>query len=195
MRLILEEVSRDTYGDVIRDWVIDPIKLEQTYVGTGLDTERALLPAYDRKFSEHNYDVRPQYHTDWIATGVVVSTMKDVCRFHRKLKNSEILSDLSLSQMLAANETPYWIGPRGAPFNGKLCNGLGIKVCNDFRVGELDTFYGHGGDCPGYSIWAGCVDVRGKRITICVVRNETIESTPDLPWMRLVENLLGQKVV
>jgi len=193
LKQIIESITGEKFHNALKHLVISPMGFQRTYVATELDKTLSLLPAYDGKLSKFDGDIRPQYHPDWCATGVLVSTPEEVCLFYSKILDGEFISESSLAAMLDGIETPYWMGPQDAPYNGKLLNGLGIKICREFSVGSMDAFYGHGGDCPGYSTWAGCADIENERVTCCVVSNRELESPPVLPWMKLVESLLSQQ--
>ncbi|EDY81960.1 beta-lactamase [Verrucomicrobiia bacterium DG1235] len=193
LKQILELVTGEKYHSLLSRLVIEPMGLKRTYVATELDESLSLLPAFDNGFKRFGGDIRPQYHPGWCATGVVVSTLEEICLFYSKILSGELISESSLSAMLDGIETPYWLGPNDAPYNGKLSNGLGMKICRKFSVGKMEAFYGHGGDCPGYSVWAGCADIGNERITCCVVSNRELESPPEVIWMKLIENVLSQQ--
>jgi D-alanyl-D-alanine carboxypeptidase len=185
---ILETVTGKKFSDAMKDLVIDPLGLRHTYVTTEIDSERSLIPAYEPNFTELDGDIRCQYHPDWCASGLLVSNVREVCYLYKMLLEGSILSSDSMAEMLNGIETPFWIGPVKALYNGKLSNGLGIKICNEFPLGP---FLGHGGDCPGYSIWAGYLDVSdGNSITSCVLCNSTVECLPTDTWMRLIERIV-----
>jgi D-alanyl-D-alanine carboxypeptidase len=185
---ILEVVTGRKFSDVIKDLVIDPLELTHTYVATEIDRERSLIPAYEPSFTEFTGDIRSQYHPDWCATGLLVSNVKEVCYLYKKLLEGSILSNTSMTEMLDGKETPLWLGRAKALYNGKLSNGLGIKICETFPLGP---FFGHGGDCPGYSIWAGYLDLSdGNSITSCIVCNGTLEFPPTEVWMKLIERIV-----
>ncbi len=185
---ILEKITGKKFSKAIKDLVIDPLELRHTYVATEIDREWSLIPAYEPNFTEFDGDIRSQYHPDWCATGVLVSNVREVCFLYRKLLERSILSNASMTEMLDGKETPFWLGQAKALYNGKLGNGLGIKICETFPLGP---FFGHGGDCPGYSIWAGHLDVsNGNSITSCIVCNSTIEFPPTDVWIKLIERIV-----
>ena len=185
---IIETVTGQSYVDAIDELVIKPLGFQYTYVATKIDKGKILIPAYDQYFSKYEGDIRCQYHPDWCATGVLVSNVKEVCYLYRKLLEGSILSEESMQEVLEGVETPYWVGGREALYNGKLSYGLGIRICRKFPLGP---FFGHGGDCPGYSIWAGYIDISGgKNITSCVVCNSSLEFPPAEVWMKLINRVV-----
>ncbi len=185
---ILETITGQRYVDAIDELVIRPLGLLNTYVATNIDKDKNLIPAYDHNFPDFEGDIRCQYHPDWCATGVLVSNVKEVCYLYRKLLEGSILSEESMQEVLEGVETPYWIGGREALYNGKLTYGLGIRICRNFPLGP---FFGHGGNCPGYSIWARYLDISGgENMSSCVVCNSSLEFPPTEVWMKLINRIV-----
>ncbi|MBL4576404.1 MAG: beta-lactamase family protein [Opitutaceae bacterium] len=186
---ILEKISGKKFSEVIKDLIIDPLELRSTYVATEIDRERVLIPAHDPNFIEFDGDIRGQYHPDWCATGILVSNVREVCSLYRNLLEGAILTSSSMAEMLHGIETPFWMGSSKALSNGKLSNGLGIKICDEFPLGP---FWGHGGDCPGYSVWAGYLDVSGgQSITSCILLNTIVGCPPAGLWIKLAERIVS----
>ena len=190
LRLILESITNKSFAELIHELVIEPLNLSNTYVATELDTKGSLIPASEPRYCDNDGDIRRQYHPDWCATGLIVSNLKEICYLYRSLFENSLLKEDSISLMTEGIETPYWMSGRNAIYNGRLTNGLGLRICKDFKLGP---FYGHTGDCPGYSVLAGYIDMaETEGIVSCIVCNQTMEHPPMTTWMKLIRLIEDQ---
>lgn len=193
LRQVIEAITRVSFSKAVDVLVIRPLGLKSTYVACEVDRERTLIPAYDDGFRSANGDIRVQYHPGWCLTGVLVSNVREVCCLYRELAEGRLLAKESMREVLKGVPTPYWIGSKNAPYNGRLTYGLGLRLCESFPLGP---FMGHGGDCPGYSIWAGYLALSdGRGISSCIVCNASDGVSPGEIWMKLIHCIGGQRTL
>lgn len=147
--LILEAVTGKTYAQVIREGILEPLEMHNTYA----ETTHAIRPRMAKGYRDL-YDDRPTSTThplepaDWVETnsgdGCIVSTAEDIAKFARMLLNEgngpqgPLLSPANLSRLL----TPQ-IEDEGESYS----YGLYLFEDDGYRVA------GHGGDVPGYECY------------------------------------------
>ncbi len=129
--LIMSEVAGKPAHEVIREKIINPLGLTNTYMG-GFEEDRPEAAKADG----HAYDaygnlVPYKYpHKAWTA-GSLISNVEDLFKYGHALFNGEILSEDSMNQMLDMAE-----------LLGEPVYGLGTQL----GQGSHSKFYGHGGD-------------------------------------------------
>lgn len=181
---LIEILTGGSYADAISHFIAEPLGLDMTYVATDIDTELALLPGFASESPFDGKDMRQLYHPDWVATGLIISTIKDVMSFYERLFAGELLSRESLKEMTTSVSignnisAPPFVSPSYA---------LGLMSDPDYSLGES---YGHGGGGPGYGIYAGYMPNRkGAPSSFCVMCNSTLSEVPWHIWSRVMERI------
>ena len=162
VRSILEQVTDMTFGELLSYWIAKPLELGNTYVAETLSDMKNLTPARSVSLSEQGdpVSVRDHYHPGWVSHGLVISTPEEIVRFFDALRSGKIVTRGSFEEMLQAVEVPD-----ESPRWGRPGYGLGLMVDPS---GEWGRFYGHGGEGPGYTTFAGRFP--GSEMTVCVMR-------------------------
>lgn len=161
LRLIAEEVTAMSFGELVDHFLAEPLGLERTSVAGDLDDLAGLMPSTSKQITEGEepLDVRDHYHPGWVSHGVVVATPSDVTRFYRALFTGELLTASSIAEML----DPIDVGSAPSQWS-RPQYGLGIMIDRGFPDGGM---FGHGGEGPGYSTFAMWMPERQE--AICVV--------------------------
>jgi D-alanyl-D-alanine carboxypeptidase len=172
---LIETVTGRSYADEIRDGIVEPLALHETYVAQAVDDGK-LTPGYARELNdEHRMEeVTRVYHPGWCLTGLIVSTTREVAQFYSKLLSGALLAPESLAQMKAHVS----VGSRGGPgsFFKEPSYGLGLMVDPEFGHGGM---YSHGGDGPGFNTFAMVLpDFHGRRVVLVVFCNTSIGAHP-----------------
>ncbi len=126
---ILEDIFKRPYASLVKQYILDPAKLNHTFYGGTIDPHRneAYSYAYDGtwiKEAETNMSI-PQ------GAGGLVSTPLDLIRFAEALYSGKFLSEPNMKEMLTFKDQ-YGMGMIVVPFNEKIG-------------------YGHGGGIDGFS--------------------------------------------
>ena len=128
--LIINQVAGKPAHEVIREKIIDPLKLTHTFMKGYEDYPK------DTKSTPHAYDAHGNivpyeyYHKAWTA-GALVSNVEDLFKYGYALFHGQILSKESMDQMLDI-----------VKLLGEPVYGLGTQ----YGKGSHSEFYGHGGD-------------------------------------------------
>jgi D-alanyl-D-alanine carboxypeptidase len=180
---LIEILAGCSYADAIQRFIAEPLNLSMTRVATNIDKELALLPGFASESPFDGKDMRQLYHPDWVATGLVISTIGEVIRFYKKLFKGELLSQESLSEMTTSVRLPNISCP---PFVSPGY-ALGLNHDPDYPLGET---YGHGGGGPGYGIYAGYMpNLKGKPAIFCAMCNSSLKEPPWHLWSRVMERI------
>jgi len=175
---LIEILTESSFADAIHRFIIEPLKLDKTSVATEIDTELVLLPGFANESPFDGKDMRQLYHPDWVATGLVISTIKDVMSFYEGLFAGELLSQESLKEMTTSVRFNSSSGPG---------YGLGIGCSPDYSLGES---YGHGGNGPGYVIYAGYMpNLNGAPASFCAICNSTPNEVPGIICHKVMERI------
>lgn len=128
--LIMSEVAEKPAHEVIREKIIEPLGLENTFM-RGFEEHSEENKAHGHAYDAHGNIVPYEYqHKAWTA-GSLVSNVEDLFKYGHALFNGEILSDDSMSQLLDI------VDLLGTPVYG-----LGTQ----YGIGSHSEFFGHGGD-------------------------------------------------
>ena len=180
---LIEILTDGSYANAISRFIIEPLGLDMTRVATGIDTELALLPGFANESPFNGKDVRKLYHPDWVATGLIISTIKDVMTFYERLFSGDLLSQESLREMT----TSIRVGNLVAPPFVSPSYALGLMSDPDYPLGDS---YGHGGGGPGYGIYAGYMkNKKGVSSSFCAMCNSTLSEVPCHLWSRVMERI------
>lgn len=181
---LIEILTGLSYADAIRRFIAEPLGLGMTCVATDIDKDLSLLPGFASEPPFKGKDIRRLYHPDWVATGLIISTIKDVMTFYEKLFAGELLNQKSLKEMTTSIRVGNVILP---PFVS-LSYALGLESDPDYPLGEI---YGHGGSGPGYGIYANYMPSlqEGAPATFCAACNSTLSEVPRHLWSRVVKKI------
>ncbi|MCR8846335.1 beta-lactamase family protein [Paenibacillus sp. SC116] len=138
--LVIKKVTGETYGEQIKRRIIDPLKLK----GTSVPGSSSHLPSPHArgyyKLEGKLLDTTEMNPSWGNAAGDMISTVDDLNTFFSALLGGELLKPELLTQMMTGVESP--LGKYGLGiFETKLPNGT--------------SFWGHGGNLPGFSTMAG----------------------------------------
>jgi D-alanyl-D-alanine carboxypeptidase len=168
---LIEKVTGATWVQEVRNRVLDPLRLDDTYIPGFEPARGAVIPGYFD--ADNDGDVEdagagqpwPSLETSEAGAGAMVSTAADLLTFGRALFGGKLLSKATLRQMAAA--MPHH--PRNSNY------GLGIETVRpDYR----STIWGHGGLLPGYRsvLWY----VPAQDAVIVVLSNDARANAYDL---------------
>ncbi|MBD8499434.1 serine hydrolase domain-containing protein [Paenibacillus arenosi] len=139
--LIIRKVTGETYGEQIKKRIIDPLKLK----GTSVPGSSTHLPSpHARGYYKLQGKLldTTEMNTSWAnAAGDMISTVDDLNTFFGALLGGQLVKPELLKQMMTTVE---------APLLGKY--GLGIY---ETKLPNGTSFWGHGGNLPGFSTMAG----------------------------------------
>ncbi|TVX86777.1 serine hydrolase domain-containing protein [Paenibacillus agilis] len=139
--LVIKKVTGETYGEQIKKRIIDPLKLKGTSV-PGSSTHLPSPHARGYFKLEGKLLDTTEMNTSWAnAAGDMISTVDDLNTFFSALLGGKLLKPELLKQMMTTVE---------APLLGKY--GLGIY---ETKLPNGTSFWGHGGNLPGFSTMAG----------------------------------------
>lgn len=134
LTLILEQVTKDTYSNLLRKRICAKANLSETRVGTKINTEA-------NEANSYNYELgkwAKSSETDMsipLGAGNIVSTSVDLCKFIEALFEYKLLSKTSLDNMMTMRDG-YGLGMIRFPYN-KL------------------WYYGHTGGIDGFESMLG----------------------------------------
>ncbi|PZX58281.1 CubicO group peptidase (beta-lactamase class C family) [Algoriphagus ratkowskyi] len=124
---ILEKVNKQSYADLIKEYIASPLQLKNTYVGKAPVKEEA--KSY--QFKEGKWVFEPYTNMSVPAgAGAIVSTTADLAKFIEGLFSGKIITDESLKLMMEIKDG-YGRGMFQYPYDEK-------------------KFYGHSGGIDGF---------------------------------------------
>tara|TARA_R110002051_G_scaffold324635_1_gene422852 strand:+ start:44844 stop:46187 length:1344 start_codon:yes stop_codon:yes gene_type:complete len=133
---IIEKLTDQSYFDVLRERIIQPLQLEHTYPYVHKNLSNLATPMHDDKEVTEFLDYR-YFANIAFAAGSVASTLVDMEIFYTSLFETEkLLKKETLNLLLNSGNDVY---------------GLGIFKPN----GKEDNYYSHGGNNIGYSFRNG----------------------------------------
>jgi D-alanyl-D-alanine carboxypeptidase len=135
-----------------------------------------LVPGFSRDFHREAEleDVRSVYDPGWVAHGLVSSTAAEIGEFYQALFGGKLVQRESLEAMTQLVRVPGDRPPAVSPSYG-----LGLMSDPD---GIYGPDFSHGGDGPGYSLYAGCHrEFSGRRVSAAVFCN-TDEMDAEKLW-------------
>jgi len=137
---LIEKLTDNTLENEIYNRIIQPLGLENTrFLTSGIELPGNHGRGYELD-GEGNYtDVTEHYDVSWgWAAGSAYSTPRDLQKYVEALVNGEFLTPTLQQKRLTDNysgRADLWLG--------KINYGMGMMRCG--------SFYGHGGDMPGFS--------------------------------------------
>ncbi|MFG3533075.1 serine hydrolase domain-containing protein [Streptomyces sp. NPDC047917] len=154
--LIIEKVTGNTYAEEVRERIIEPLHLHETYV-----PDDSTIPGpHPRGYAQPGKDAPLLDITEVDpsvggAAGGMISSGTDLNRFLGALLRGDLLHPAELREMMKTRST----GSKGG-----RAYGLGLES-RTLPGGGL--YWGHGGDFLGYETMAGAT-VDGRRATVVV---------------------------
>lgn len=133
--LVMQEVSGIPFEKYVKEKVLNPLEMENTFTPTSLD----LTDRISKFYSKNRLGFRkaiPVNNYYKLAGGGYLSTTEDITQFGQaylegKILNEEILSSFLTSETIKGNKTYYGLGwqvsedKKGRPFYGHVGNGVG----------------------------------------------------------------------
>jgi len=149
LTFILENVLKQSYAQLVKEKIVEPLGLKSTYVGSkiSLGTNESNSYRFTGKWTK-------QDETDMsvpLGAGALVSTPSDLNKFIIALFDGKVVSTTSLEQMTTIKEG-LGLGIMQFPFNDK-------------------AGYGHGGGIDGFSSFLGYL--KNDSIAIALTSNGT----------------------
>jgi D-alanyl-D-alanine carboxypeptidase len=126
---ILEKVYELSYNELLQSKVIQPLSLEDTYLGSSINVDNNEALSYT--FNDQWTQFQETELSIAIGSGSLVSSSKDLNRFIYALFNEEIISKDSLKQMTLLSDN---MGMGIMPFAHKAAKGFG-------HGGHIDAFH------------------------------------------------------
>ncbi len=174
LKILIEQITSDSYSNNINNGIIMPLKLKNTYVVEQF-RRAALLPGFCEYLNAENRieDISNIYNPLWCKTGVLVSTTNEISNLYQNLFSGTLLKPSSLSKML---NCVFVKKEETEGFFKKPGYGLGLMIDPEWGFGGL---FGHGGDGPGYNTWAMYLpEPKGRKLSIVIFCNRNIKRHP-----------------
>ena len=169
---VIEKVSGEKYGDLLRKRIFDPLGMQDT----GLDTDELILPKRAQGYSPGKdglVHARSESMTVPWAAGSIYSTTGDLLRWERALFGGKVLNDASLAAMTTAGKGDY---------------GLGVGVVQQNGVKVIQ----HGGGIEGFNTQLAYVPER--KLTVVVLSNVN-GGAPGSMGAQLLDVAMGKPVI
>ncbi|MBV9924424.1 MAG: beta-lactamase family protein [Acidobacteria bacterium] len=156
LALIIERVSRSSYGEFLSEHIFTPLGMTATRVNDPWEVVPGRANGYG--WERDKFNVPPPIHpSQTLGSGNLLSTVADLAKFDAALKGGGLLKKTSLDEMWAP-----------AQINGaEIGYGLGWTVYN-YRGHKI---VGHGGNTPGFA--AQLFRFVGDKTSIIVLCNKT----------------------
>lgn len=145
LAFIAEDIEQQSFGEILRARIINPLKLERTYFGKDLAVFQNEALCY---YPAHNEWHPITLHTNLTGTmgaGGITSTAKEISIFYHALFTGALISEDMLQQMTT------------------LKNGMGMGISVDRRKRRL--VYGHDGRMDGFRSVAAYFPEEGLSIS------------------------------
>lgn len=135
--MILEKAGNAPLATLLRDRILAPNGLDETFLDGAESVEGTIAPGFDSE--GRNASTRYHPSMGWTAGGLVAS-LPDAARFYDRLGQGRLLSAESQAEML-----------KGVPSQNGLLYGLGIYIDEEgAMVGGAAPAIGHDGDAFFY---------------------------------------------
>jgi len=163
--IILEHLTGKKYLDLLRDRLLSPFDLRQTFPSDarilpglvqGYAGENNPFGNADEVITEGQFVINPQF--EWTGGGIY-STSEDLAKWARILYEGKVFDQTLLDEMLVSVPAP--LGPSAQ-------YGLGVII----RPTELGISYGHSGFFPGYL--TEVMYFPGSRISVALQVNTSV---------------------
>ena len=185
---IIERLTDQTFGEVVNDFVIKPLALQNTWVLEQLDDLMRCVPGFGSEVTSDQQvvDVRGRYHPGWCAPRLIASTAEDITRVFDRLIAGDMLEPDTLRQMLT-------LAPLSDQPDEVHSGGMGVYMDRSSVRGRN---YHHGGGGPGYDLGATVYpETRLGRVSIAVFVNSSCGPRADDCEATLLAELLDREQV
>ncbi|OEV03364.1 D-alanyl-D-alanine carboxypeptidase [Streptomyces oceani] len=154
--MIIERVTGHTYGEVIRERIIEPLRLRETFVPRDAEIPRPRPRGYAQPGEDAPLlDITRVDPSVGGAAGGMISSGTDVNRFLDALLRGDLLRPAQLREMMTTRSTGSADG---------RAYGLGLETR---KLPGGDRYWGHTGDFLGYETMAAAtVDGRGATVMV-----------------------------
>ncbi len=138
---LIEKLTGNSLETEINNRIFQPLSLNNTgFLTSGLELPGIHGRGYETRDNIPNVDVTEYYDLSWAwAAGSAYSTPRELQKYVERLVTGGYLSDSLQQKRLTENfysRPDLWLG--------KISYGLGLMRCGR-------SFFGHGGDLPGFS--------------------------------------------
>lgn len=135
--LVIEEVTDQSYGEVLKELILDPLGLSETSHPTTAALPEPFSHGYSRQGSpDDSLQDTTFWNPTWgFAVGDMISTFGDLRRWARALGTGELLSSESRTDRFTPVTLP--------PLTSERDYAFGVGLTNGWR--------GHSGELPGYN--------------------------------------------
>jgi D-alanyl-D-alanine carboxypeptidase len=125
---ILEDIYSQSFAEILKNKIVKPLKLYNTYFGNEINTSKNEANSYDL---DTTWKKQPETNMSILTgAGAIVSTPNDVLRFVQAVFKNKIISMASLKAMEEVRDD-YGMGIGEFPFEEKMSYG---------HTGHLDGF-------------------------------------------------------
>lgn len=179
--LIIEEVSGQTVGEVLRDRFWAPLQLENIHFGANETVAGPIAGAWrdsdgDGVLEDITNEFGPAYHSVFYCAAGIFSTASDLSLWAYHLYGGEVLSQQSRSQMM----TSYIEIP------DPVFTGYGLGARRNVYAGW--TMWGHTGGMRGYG--SAMFYDPNQKVSIAMLNNQSRSVNGPQLRQELVEELL-----
>ena len=116
---IIESIDQKPYSDALRDRIVIPLGLTNTYNGEAIDTTNNEALSYNPE--SNDWILATETNTTLVnGTGSIVSNPEDLNTFFQELFDGNVVSASSLEQMQANSTDIYGLGLIAIPFYQKM---------------------------------------------------------------------------
>lgn len=142
--LLAEQVTGKKYGELLQDFILTPLQLQNTYILPEARPPELLITGYDRDLFPLGINKIKPDNRGWASTayaaGGIAANAADVSRFLQGLFTGRIISPAALEQMMEFEPFTDEDIPAQSGY------GLGLRRL----VVEGDVLIGHTGTIPGF---------------------------------------------
>jgi CubicO group peptidase (beta-lactamase class C family) len=168
---VIEKVSGNRYGDLLRERILDPLGMKDT----GLDIDGLILPKRAEGYMPGEDGLvsssGPSMSVPW-AAGSMYSTTGDLLKWEHGLFGGKVLSANSLKLMTTPGKGNY---------------GLGLLIMKKDRIKVIE----HGGIIDGFTTFLSYTPERGVAV---VVLSNVMGLSPAVLADELLDVALGKPV-
>lgn len=117
---ILEKTYKKDYATLLKEKIVNPIGLKNTYLGSKINLSNNECNSYSFSTLTKNWEIEKETDISIpLGAGGIVSTPSDLLQFAQHLFNGKIISIASLAQMKTIKED-YGMGLFEMPFNDTI---------------------------------------------------------------------------
>lgn len=154
--LVIEKITGQPVGDVLRTRIFEPLGLRQTSFPTGIEMPEPLVHGYVGFLGSTLLDITMLMHPSWgYAAAQIVSTAADVTTFFSALMKGRVVPAALLRQMKTGSDS-------------SAVYGLGLML----RFVPCGRAFGHDGDFIGWRnvVWS---NASGSRVAVVILNVDT----------------------